>query len=69
MGLLVLMVMEFFKLFIIYELIKWNLVINVKVVKWMIDKCDEKVFDVLEDVIKEYFVFLNCVFILYWLGI
>lgn len=59
MGLPVPMAMELFKPFIIHELTKRNLATNVKAAKRMIDKRDEKVFDVLEDVIKEHPVLLN----------
>ena len=40
-----------------HELTKRKLVTNVKAAKRLIDKQDDKVFDVLEDVIKEH---LSC---------
>lgn len=69
MGLPVPMAMELFKPFIIHELTKRNLATNVKAAKRMIDKRDEKVFDVLEDVIKEHPVLLNRAPTLHRLGI
>ena len=69
MGLPIPMALELFKPFIMHELTKRNLVNNVKAAKRMIDKRDDKVFDVLEDVIKEHPVLLNRAPTLHRLGI
>lgn len=69
MGLPVPMAMELFKPFIIHELTKRGLATNVKAAKRLIDKRDNKVFDVLEDVISEHPVLLNRAPTLHRLGI
>ncbi|MBM6754331.1 DNA-directed RNA polymerase subunit beta' [Lactobacillus alvi] len=69
MGLPIQMALELFKPFIMHELTKRNLVTNVKAAKRLIDKQDDKVFDVLEDVIKEHPVLLNRAPTLHRLGI
>ena len=69
MGLPIPMALELFKPFIMHELTKRKLVNNVKAAKRMIDKRDDKVFDVLEDVIKEHPVLLNRAPTLHRLGI
>lgn len=69
MGLPVPMAMELFKPFIMHELTKWGLATNVKAAKRLIDKRDNKVFDVLEDVISEHPVLLNRAPTLHRLGI
>ncbi|KRN58277.1 DNA-directed RNA polymerase, beta subunit [Limosilactobacillus secaliphilus] len=69
MGLPIPMALELFKPFIMHELTKRKLVNNVKAAKRMIDKRDNKVFDVLEDVIKEHPVLLNRAPTLHRLGI
>lgn len=51
------------------EIVVCDFVGNVKVVKCMVECGDECIWDILEEVIKEYLVFLNCVFIFYRLGI
>lgn len=63
------MVIEFFKFFVMCEIVVCDFVGNVKVVKCMVECGDECIWDILEEVIKEYLVFLNCVFIFYRLGI
>ena len=69
MGLPVPMAMELFKPFIMHELTKRGLATNVKAAKRLIDKRDNKVFDVLEDVITEHPVLLNRAPTLHRLGI
>ena len=69
MGLPVPMAMELFKPFIMHELTKQGLATNVKAAKRLIDKRDNKVFDVLEDVISEHPVLLNRAPTLHRLGI
>ena len=69
MGLPVPMAMELFKPFIMRELTKRGLATNVKAAKRLIDKRDNKVFDVLEDVISEHPVLLNRAPTLHRLGI
>lgn len=69
MGLPVPMAMELFKPFIMHELTKRSLATNVKAAKRLIDKRDNKVFDVLEDVISEHPVLLNRAPTLHRLGI
>ena len=59
MGLPVPMALELFKPFIMHELVKRGLSANVKAAKRKIDRSDDDVFDVLEDVIKEHPVLLN----------
>lgn len=69
MGIPVPMAMELFKPFIMHELTKRGLATNVKAAKRLIDKRDNKVFDVLEDVISEHPVLLNRAPTLHRLGI
>ena len=69
MGLPVPMAMELFKPFIMHELTKRGLATNVKAAKRLIDKRDNKVFDVLENVISEHPVLLNRAPTLHRLGI
>lgn len=69
MGLPVPMAMELFKPFIMHKLTKRGLATNVKAAKRLIDKRDNKVFDVLEDVISEHPVLLNRAPTLHRLGI
>ncbi len=69
MGLPEPMAMELFKPFIMHELTKRGLATNVKAAKRLIDKRDNKVFDVLEDVISEHPVLLNRAPTLHRLGI
>ena len=69
MGLPVPMAMELFKPCIMHELTKRGLATNVKAAKRLIDKRDNKVFDVLEDVISEHPVLLNRAPTLHRLGI
>lgn len=59
------MVFELYKLFIMRELVRRELVNNIKMVKKLVEEFDDKVWVVIEDVIVDYFVFLNRVFILY----
>ena len=69
MGLPVPMALELFKPFIMHELVKRGLSANVKAAKRKIDRRDDDVFDVLEDVIKEHPVLLNRAPTLHRLGI
>ena len=69
MGLPVPMALELFKPFIMHELVKRGLSANVKSAKRKIDRSDDDVFDVLEDVIKEHPVLLNRAPTLHRLGI
>lgn len=69
MGLPVPMALELFKPFIMHELVKRGLSANVKAAKRKIDRRDNDVFDVLEDVIKEHPVLLNRAPTLHRLGI
>ena len=69
MGLPRPMAIELFRPFIMKELTTRNLAGNVKSAKRKIDKADEDVMDVLEDVIKEHPVLLNRAPTLHRLGI
>ena len=69
MGLPVPMAMELFKPFIMKELVSRNLASNIKNAKRKIDRKDEEVYDILEDVIKEHPVLLNRAPTLHRLGI
>ncbi|MCQ2506428.1 MAG: DNA-directed RNA polymerase subunit beta' [Lachnospiraceae bacterium] len=53
------MAIELFKPFVQQELVSRGAVQNIKSAKKMVDSLDEKVWDVLEDVIKEHPVMLN----------
>lgn len=68
-GLLKKMVLELFKLFVFVKLQCCGLVIIIKVVKKLVECEEVEVWDILEEVICEYLVMLNCVLILYCLGI
>ncbi|MHA8110115.1 DNA-directed RNA polymerase subunit beta' [Lactobacillaceae bacterium Melli_B4] len=69
MGLPVPMAMELFKPFIMKELVKRGIASNIKNAKRQIDRQEDEVFDVLEDVIKEHPVLLNRAPTLHRLGI
>ncbi|GAT18022.1 DNA-directed RNA polymerase subunit beta' [Secundilactobacillus silagei] len=69
MGLPVPMAMELFKPFIMKELVSRGLASNIKNAKRKIDREDEDVYSVLEDVIKEHPVLLNRAPTLHRLGI
>ncbi|WP_132981413.1 DNA-directed RNA polymerase subunit beta' [Pediococcus pentosaceus] len=69
MGLPVPMAMELFKPFIMKELVGRGLASNIKNAKRKIDRKDDDVYDVLEDVIKEHPVLLNRAPTLHRLGI
>ncbi len=69
MGLPVQMAMELFKPFIMKELVSRELASNIKNAKRKIDRQDNDVYDVLEDVIKEHPVLLNRAPTLHRLGI
>ncbi|WWY81334.1 DNA-directed RNA polymerase subunit beta' [Pediococcus pentosaceus] len=69
MGLPVPMAMELFKPFIMKELVGRGLASNIKNAKRKIDRKDNDVYDVLEDVIKEHPVLLNRAPTLHRLGI
>lgn len=63
------MVFELFKLFIYSKLEICGLVMMIKVVKKMVECEEVVVWDILDEVICEYLVLLNCVLIFYCLGI
>lgn len=63
------MALELFKPFVMHELVKRELASNVKNAKRKIDRRDEDIWDVLEDVIKEHPVLLNRAPTLHRLGI
>lgn len=63
------MVFELFKLFIYGKFEGCGFVIIIKVVKKFVECEVLEVWDVLDDVICEYLVLFNCVFIFYCLGI
>jgi len=69
MGLPRPMAMELFRPFIMKELVKRDLAGNIRAAKRKIDRHDEDVMDVLEDVIKEHPVLLNRAPTLHRLGI
>ena len=53
------MALELFKPFVMHELVKRELASNIKNAKRKIERQDDAVWDVLEDVIKERPVLLN----------
>ena len=63
------MALELFKPHIIRELVKREIIHNIKSAKRMIENQDPRVWDVVEDVIKEYPVLLNRAPTLHRLGI
>lgn len=63
------MVFELFKLFIYLCFEVKGLFLIVKQVKKLVEKECLEVWDIFDEVICEYFVLLNCVFMLYCLGI
>jgi DNA-directed RNA polymerase subunit beta' len=63
------MAIELFKPFVMRALVKNNFTQNIKTAKRMIDRQDDLVWDVLEDVIKEHPVLLNRAPTLHRLGI
>lgn len=63
------MALELFKPFVMRELVKRELASNIKNAKRKIDRRDEDIWDVLEDVIKEHPVLLNRAPTLHRLGI
>ncbi|KRN74860.1 hypothetical protein IV73_GL000983 [Weissella kandleri] len=69
MGLPVQMAMELFRPFIMKELVSRGLAGNIRAAKRKIDRKDDDVMDVLEDVIKEHPVLLNRAPTLHRLGI
>ncbi|QYU57619.1 DNA-directed RNA polymerase subunit beta' [Weissella confusa] len=69
MGLPRPMAMELFRPFIMRELVARDLVGNIRAAKRMIDRRDDAVMDVLDDVIKEHPVLLNRAPTLHRLGI
>ncbi|MDF8368142.1 DNA-directed RNA polymerase subunit beta' [Weissella paramesenteroides] len=69
MGLPRQMAMELFRPFIMKELVKRDLAGNIRAAKRKIDRRDDDVMDVLEDVIKEHPVLLNRAPTLHRLGI
>ncbi|MBX4173073.1 RNA polymerase (beta' subunit) [Weissella viridescens] len=69
MGLPVPMAIELFRPFIMHELVERNLAGNIRAAKRKIDRRDDDVMDVVEDVIKEHPVLLNRAPTLHRLGI
>ena len=63
------MAIELFKPFVMKKLVSDNIAHNIKNAKHMIERLDDKVWDVLEDVIKEHPVMLNRAPTLHRLGI
>ncbi|MFL2029215.1 DNA-directed RNA polymerase subunit beta' [Loigolactobacillus zhaoyuanensis] len=63
------MALELFKPFVMRELVKLELASNIKNAKRKIDRRDDDIWDVLEDVIKEHPVLLNRAPTLHRLGI
>ena len=63
------MALELFKPHVIHELVERDIVHNIKSAKKLIDNQDERVWDVVEDVIKEHPVMLNRAPTLHRLGI
>ncbi|ANK62398.1 DNA-directed RNA polymerase subunit beta' [Loigolactobacillus backii] len=63
------MALELFKPFVMHELVKRELASNIKNAKRKIDRRDEDIWDVLEDVVKEHPVLLNRAPTLHRLGI
>ena len=53
------MALELFKPHVIHELVERDIAHNIKAAKRLIDNKDSKVWDVVEDVIKEHPVLLN----------
>src|SRR5699024_3949632 len=53
------MALELFKPFVMRELVRRDLATNIKNAKNKIERLDESIWDVLEDVIKEHPVLLN----------
>lgn len=53
------MALELYKPFIMRELVKRELATNVKTAKKLVEEADDKVWDVIEDVIKDHPVLLN----------
>lgn len=69
MGLPVPMAIELFRPFIMHELVERSLAGNIRAAKRKIDRRDDDVMDVVEDVIKEHPVLLNRAPTLHRLGI
>ncbi|MDR1568551.1 MAG: DNA-directed RNA polymerase subunit beta' [Streptococcaceae bacterium] len=63
------MAIELFKPFVMHELVERELAQNIKAAKRKIERLDEDIWDVLEDVIKEHPVLLNRAPTLHRLGI
>ncbi|MEG2457673.1 MAG: DNA-directed RNA polymerase subunit beta' [Bacilli bacterium] len=63
------MALELFRPHVIFELVKRELAHNIKGAKKLIDNQDERVWDIVEDVIKEHPVLLNRAPTLHRLGI
>ena len=53
------MALELYKPFIMRELVKRELATNIKTAKKLVEEADDKVWDVIEDVIKDHPVLLN----------
>ena len=63
------MALELFKPFVIRQLVERQIAQNIKGAKKLIERLDDKVWDVVEDVIKEHPVLLNRAPTLHRLGI
>ena len=63
------MALELFKPFVMKELVQREIATNIKNAKSKIERMDDEVWDVLEDVIKEHPVLLNRAPTLHRLGI
>ena len=63
------MAIELFKPFVMREIVARDIVQNVKAAKKLVERGDERIWDILEDVIKEHPVLLNRAPTLHRLGI
>jgi DNA-directed RNA polymerase subunit beta' len=63
------MALELFKPFVMQRLVKHNHAPNIKAAKRLVERVDERVWEVLEEVIKDYVVLLNRAPTLHRLGI
>ncbi len=63
------MALELFRPFVIHETVKRELAQNIKAAEGLIERMDERIWDIVEDVIKEHPVLLNRAPTLHRLGI
>jgi len=63
------MALELFKPFVIKKLVELNEKLNIKTARKLVDRADPKVWDILEDIIKDHPVLLNRAPTLHRLGI